>query len=133
MNIGDAAAASGLPAKTIRYYEDIGLVQPERLGNGYRRFGPRDIAQLSFLARARDLGFAIEDCRSLLALQADERRSSADVKALAEAHLADIDRKIAALHAMRDDLAALVRRCAGDGSPDCAILDGLAARPQRRA
>lgn len=133
MTIGEAALACGLPTKTIRYYEDIGLVRSERLSNGYRRFGPREIDQLAFLARARDLGFGIEDCRALLALRADRQRASADVKAVAEAHLTEIDRKVAALSAMREELAALVERCAGDDRPDCAILDGLAARAARTA
>ena len=126
MNIGEAAAATGLPAKTIRYYEDIGLVRPQRSANGYRAFGERELNQLAFVGRARELGFTIEECRSLLGLYADCDRASADVKALAEAHLGEIDRKIQKLQAMRETLSDLVCRCHGDDRPDCPILAELA-------
>ena len=95
MNIGDVAEASGLPAKTIRYYEDIGLVRPARSDNGYRSFRDSDVHKLIFLSRARSLGFTIEDCRTLLSLYEDRERASADVKALAQEHLAEIEKKIA--------------------------------------
>jgi Cu(I)-responsive transcriptional regulator len=126
MNIGDVAARSGLPAKTIRYYEDIGLVRPGRGANGYRAFAGADVHRLAFLGRARSLGFSIEECRALLALYADAGRASADVKQMAEAHLAGIDRRIAELEGLRATLAHLVRRCHGDDRPDCPILDDLA-------
>jgi Cu(I)-responsive transcriptional regulator len=126
MNIGDVARASGLPAKTIRYYEEIGLIRPLRSGNGYRAFRASDLHKLAFLARARGLGFSIEECRTLLALWEDRARASADVKRLAEGHLADIGLKIAELEAMRATLADLVESCAGDARPDCPILKGLA-------
>jgi Cu(I)-responsive transcriptional regulator len=130
MNIKDAAAASGLPAKTIRYYEEIGLVRPARTENGYRDFGEADIHKLAFLARARGLGFAIEDCRALLALWEDRGRASADVKQVAEAHLEEIDRKIAELQGLRATLSDLVHRCQGDDRPDCPILADLAGAPE---
>ena len=130
MNIKDAAAASGLPAKTIRYYEEIGLIRPARGDNGYRDFSEADAHKLTFLARARGLGFAIEDCRALLALWEDRDRASADVKRLAEAHLDEIDRKIAELTGLRASLADLVHRCHGDGRPDCPILTDLAGRAE---
>jgi MerR family transcriptional regulator, copper efflux regulator len=130
MNIGDVAERSGLPAKTIRYYEDIGLVRPRRGANGYRDFGEHEAHKLVFLARARSLGFTIEDCRALLALYDDRQRASADVRRLAEGHLAGIDRKIAELAAMRATLARLVDRCHGDERPDCPILDDLAGTPR---
>jgi Cu(I)-responsive transcriptional regulator len=126
MNIGEAAAASGLPAKTIRYYEEIGLVQPVRTGNGYRAFGQADLRKLTFIARARDLGFSIEACRSLLDLYDNRERASGDVKKIAAGHLRDIDRKILELQAIRAALADLVDRCHGDDRPDCPILRGLA-------
>ena len=126
MNIGDVAQRSGLPAKTIRYYEDIGLVSPVRGGNGYRSFREHDLHRLAFLARARSLGFSLDDCRSLLALYDDRARASADVKALASDHLAHIDRKIAELEGLRATLKHLVDRCHGDDRPDCPILDDLA-------
>ncbi len=126
MNIGDVANCSGLPAKTIRYYEDIGLVQPLRSANGYRTFRESDVHRLAFLGRARALGFTIEDCRSLLKLYADTDRASAEVKQIAEEHLERIDHKIAELTEMRATLAHLVDACAGDHRPDCPILADLA-------
>lgn len=125
MNIGDAAAASGLPAKTIRYYEEVGLVRPARGANGYRDFSDQDAQKLAFLARARSLGFSLDDCRILLSLYEDRSRASADVKALALARIDDIDAKIAALGAMRQTLSDLAARCQGDDRPDCPILDDL--------
>ncbi|WP_298497023.1 Cu(I)-responsive transcriptional regulator [uncultured Maritimibacter sp.] len=125
MNISEAGAASGLPAKTIRYYEDIGLVRPARDGNGYRSFSEVDVHNLTFLARSRALGFSIEDCRTLLALYQDKSRSSGEVKKVAQGHLEEIERKIADLSAMRDTLAHLVHCCHGDDRPDCPILEGL--------
>ena len=128
MNIGDVAERSGLPAKTIRYYEDIGLIRPARGENGYRDFGQPDLHKLAFLGRARSLGFTIEECRDLIALYADRERASADVKRLATGHLVQIERKIGELMAMRDTLAELVERCHGDARPDCPILEDLAGR-----
>lgn len=125
MNIGDAATKAGLPAKTIRYYEDIGLVKPRRDANGYRAFVQTDIHKLTFLARARALGFSIEDCRDLLALWEDNSRASSDVRQIAQEHLARIETKIADLEDMRDTLKTLVRDCAGDDRPDCPILNRL--------
>lgn len=127
MNIGEVATKSGLPAKTIRYYEDIGLITPDRHENGYRVFGERHLHKLMFLGRARSLGFSIDDCRTLLALYEDDSRASAQVKALAQDHLTQIDAKIAGLRAMRDTLADLVHACHGDSRPDCPILRDLAA------
>ncbi|MGZ9811372.1 Cu(I)-responsive transcriptional regulator [Pseudoroseicyclus sp. H15] len=126
MNIKDVAEISGLPAKTIRYYEEIGLVHPARSANGYRDFGEADVATLAFLARARSLGFSIDDCRALVSLYEDRGRASADVKALAEERLDQIDRKIAELQGLKATLGQLVRRCHGDDRPDCPILQDLA-------
>ena len=126
MNIAEVAKAAGLPAKTIRYYEDIGLIQPARSENGYRAFASSDLHKLAFVARARSLGFSIEECRALLALYEDRARASADVKALAVTHLAQIRAKIGALRAMEATLADLVQACSGDHRPDCPILRGLA-------
>ena len=125
MNIGEAADRAGLSTKTIRYYEDIGLVQPGRTSNGYRDFGDAEVHKLAFLGRARAMGFSIEDCRALLQLYEDKGRASAEVKALAEDHLAEIDRKIQDLQEMRHTLADLVTACAGDARPDCPILNSL--------
>ncbi len=125
MNISEAAIASGLPAKTIRYYEEIELIRPARDPNGYRAFSDTDIHNLTFLARARALGFSIEDCRALLALYRDKSRASADVKRIAQAHLDQIEEKIADLTAMRDTLSHLVHACHGNQRPDCPILEGI--------
>ena len=114
MNIGDVARKAGLPPKTIRYYEDIGLIKPLRDTNGYRAFRDSDIHKLAFLGRSRALGFTIEDCRNLLALWEDKDRASGDVRAIAKEHLSQIETKIADLQAMRDTLSDLVRDCAGD-------------------
>lgn len=125
MNIGEAGQSAGLPAKTIRYYEDIGLVKPLRDANGYRAFREADVHKLRFLARARALGFTIEDCRDLLALWEDKDRASSDVRQIAQQHLEMIEAKITDLQSMRDTLVELVRECAGDQRPDCPILNRL--------
>ncbi|MXX90563.1 MAG: Cu(I)-responsive transcriptional regulator [Boseongicola sp. SB0677_bin_26] len=125
MNIGEAAKAAGLPVKTIRYYEEIGLVRPARSENGYRVFAESDLHKLNFLGRSRALGFSIEDCRALLALYEDGTRSSSEVREIAERHLTDIEGKITDLQSLRDTLAHLVASCAGDERPDCPILDNL--------
>ncbi len=125
MNIGDVSEAAGLAAKTIRYYEDIGLIRPHRGPNGYRRFTDTDLHKLRFLGRARALGFSIEDCRTLLALYDDKTRASAEVKHIAQRHLTAIEDKIAGLAAMRETLTHLVHTCAGDTRPDCPILKDL--------
>ena len=127
MNIGDVSRLSGLPQKTIRYYEEIGLVYPLRSSNGYRSFRESDCHKLAFLGRARSLGFTIEDCRALLKLYGDEERASSDVKQVAENHLDRIDGKLAELAEMRNTLAQLIDGCAGDHRPDCPILADLAA------
>ncbi len=128
MNIGEAAARSGLPAKTIRYYEDIGLIRPARAENGYRDYVEADAHKLAFLARARGLGFTIEECRNLLSLYEDKSRASADVKQIARRHLEDIDRKIGELQSMHGTLANLIDACQGDQRPDCPILQELAGQ-----
>ncbi|QFT73873.1 Cu(I)-responsive transcriptional regulator [Ruegeria sp. THAF33] len=128
MNIGDVSARTGLPAKTIRYYEDIDLIKPLRDDNGYRRFRDQDVHKLNFLGRARALGFTIGDCRTLLALYEDETRASADVKQVARDHLTQIEAKIADLNAMRETLSHLIDACAGDDRPDCPILQDLGGK-----
>ncbi len=128
MNIQTAARLSGLPVKTVRYYDEIGLVRPARRPNGYRDYSEQDAHKLRFLARARSLGFSIEECRQLLSLYEDESRASRDVKRLAEERIAQIDRKIEELRALRASLAHLVEACHGDERPDCPILDGLAGK-----
>ena len=130
MNISQVAERSGLPVKTIRYYEEIGLIAPARSANGYRAFNEKDLHRLAFIGRARSLGFGIESCRDLLALYNDRDRASADVKSIALTHLDEIDRKIAELTDMRKTLAHLVSACAGNDRPDCPILADLGAPVQ---
>ena len=129
MNISEAAEQAGLPTKTIRYYEDIGLVAPaRRRDNGYRDYADRDVHMLRFLSRARGLGFSVADCRALVALYADTGRKSADVKEIALTWVADIDAKITELRSMRATLLNLSENCHGDDRPDCPIIDDLADR-----
>ncbi|WP_295311297.1 Cu(I)-responsive transcriptional regulator [Roseobacter sp.] len=127
MNISDVAKATGLPVKTIRYYEDIDLITPGRGENGYRRFSVQDQHRLAFIGRARSLGFSVEACRSLLLLYNDRDRASADVKRIAREHLAEIERKRDELTQMRDTLFQLISACAGNDRPDCPILADLAS------
>ncbi len=129
MNISEVAKRAGIPPKTIRYYEEIGLVAPPRDTNGYRAFRDSDMHKLAFLSRARALGFTIENCRTLLALWEDQDRASADVRRLARDHLTEIEAKIADLEEMRDTLSSLVKACAGDDRPDCPILKSLGDAP----
>lgn len=127
MNIGTLAASIGVPAKTIRYYEEIGLLPaPDRGDNGYRRYGTEDAATLRFIQRARRLGFSLKDVASLLSLWQDKRRKNADVKALALRQIAEVEARIAELECIRCTLVDLTHRCHGDGRPDCPILDDLA-------
>jgi Cu(I)-responsive transcriptional regulator len=127
MNIGDVAKRAKLRPKTIRYYEDIGLVKPLRDANDYRVFRESDLHKLTFLGRARALGFTIDDCRVLLTLYEDETRASADVKEIANRQLQEIEAKIVDLQAMHATLTHLVKECAGDHRPDCPILEGLSS------
>lgn len=128
MNISQAATQSGLPAKTIRYYEEIGLVTPaRRRDNGYRDYSERELHVLRFVSRARGLGFPVEECRALVALYGDTSRKSADVKEIALRRVSDIDRKIEELHSMRATLSELANKCHGDDRPDCPILDEFSA------
>ncbi|WP_051340615.1 Cu(I)-responsive transcriptional regulator [Azospirillum halopraeferens] len=127
MNIGTVAQRSGVPAKTIRYYESVGLIPSAgRTAAGYRVYGERDVATLRFIQSARSLGFSVKEVGALLTLWNDRGRASADVRALALQHIADIDAKITELRSMRGTLQHLVDHCAGDGRPDCPILDGIA-------
>ncbi|MGI9481236.1 MAG: Cu(I)-responsive transcriptional regulator [Hyphomicrobiales bacterium] len=126
MNIGSAASASGLPPRTIRYYEEIGLIFPDRRENSYRDYSDQHVHKLRFLQRARSLGFSIDDCRQLISLYEDETRESADVKRLAKNHLEEIEIKIAELQSMRTVLQSLVSSCHGDSRAECPILDDLA-------
>lgn len=128
MNIGQAADATGLPTKTIRYYEDIGLVTPAREHNGYRRFGDEDIHRLSFIQRARSLGFSVDECRLLLSLYEDEHRESAAVKALALQKIDEIDQKLDELKSLRATLKLLADTCQGNNRPECPIIEDIAGR-----
>jgi MerR family copper efflux transcriptional regulator len=127
MNIGTASERSTVPAKTIRYYESIGLIKPaDRRGNNYRDYSDADVQTLRFISRARGLGFSVKEVSALLALWHDKRRTSHDVKSLALRHVDEIDRKIAELQGMRQTLLGLTEQCHGDARPDCPIIEDLA-------
>ncbi|MGB3814561.1 MAG: Cu(I)-responsive transcriptional regulator [Shinella sp.] len=127
MNIGEAAEATGVTAKMIRHYEQIGLIpQAGRTGAGYRVYGPRDLSTLSFIRRARDLGFSIAQIRDLLTLWQDRARASADVKRIAGAHIDEMREKMRLLQEMVHTLEHLSAHCQGDDRPDCPILEQLA-------
>ena len=140
MNIGQAAKASGVSAKMIRYYETIGLIAPvHRTDAGYRIYEDPDVHALRFISRARDLGFSVEHMRELIALWRDRDRASADVKAIALAHVEMLEQKAKALHQMSETLKHLAANCHGDGRPDCPIIEDFAKseptqpRSKRRA
>lgn len=126
MNIGQAAQRANLPPKTIRYYEDIALIKPDRAENGYRDYSEADVHRLRFIQRSRSLGFTIEECRTLLSLYEDKHRASADVKALARQKISEIERKMEELKSLRETLSVLVKHCHGDDRPDCPIIESLA-------
>jgi Cu(I)-responsive transcriptional regulator len=127
MNIGEAARASGVSAKMIRYYEQIGLVRAaDRTESNYRSFDDRNVNELRFIKRARNLGFSVEEIANLLSLWRDRERPSREVKAIADAHVADLEARVAEMQAMADTLRDLSRCCAGDDRPDCPILADLA-------
>jgi MerR family copper efflux transcriptional regulator len=127
MTIGQAAQRSGVPPKTIRYYESIGLVRPTARGeNNYRSYGEEEVEFLRFINRARKLGFSLKEVEQLIALYRDRSRTSRDVKALALRHVDDIERKIAELTSIRDVIKRLADRCRGDERPECPIIENLA-------
>lgn len=127
MQIGEAARLTGVSAKMIRHYETIGLIPAaDRRDSNYRDYGHHDLHRLGFIRRARDLGFSIEEIRDLLRLWGDRERASADVKALTQSHIAELDRKIALMGEMRQTLSSLAEACDGDHRPDCPIIETLA-------
>lgn len=126
MNIGEASKASSVSAKMIRYYEQIGLIPPaDRTDSGYRAYTQTDIHRLHFIRRARDLGFSVAEISDLLGLWNDQSRQSADVKRLAEQHIAELEQRMENLRQMAETLKTLISSCAGDHRPDCPILDEL--------
>ena len=126
MNIGDAARASGASAKMIRHYETLGLLKRARRSlGGYRLYDDTDIHTLRFIRRSRDLGFSMADVNRLLGLWRDRRRASAEVRRIAQAHISDLDRRIAEMEDLRRTLQHLVHHCRGDRRPECPILDDL--------
>lgn len=130
MNIGEAAKASGVTAKMIRYYESIGLIGPaDRTASGYRTYDQRDVHLLRFVKRARSLGFPIERVGHLVALWKDQSRASAEVKRIALAQIGELEQRIAELETMKRTLAHLAHHCHGDQRPECPILDDLADQP----
>ena len=134
VNIGQAALRSGVSPKMIRHYESLGLLpRVARTDSGYRQYGDADMHTLRFIKRARDLGFSVEECRALLALYHESERSNAEVKALAEGRVKEIDRRLADLASIRDALAHLAESCKGDARHDCPILDDLSATREQRS
>lgn len=128
MNIGHTARVSGVSAKMIRHYEGIGLIpRASRTDAGYRTYGAKDVHTLRFIRQARNLGFSIRQIEELLGLWRNQRRPSSKVKALALAHIEELDARIRELEAMKQTLQALALHCHGDERPECPILDGLAA------
>lgn len=126
MRIQQASRESGMPAKTIRFYEEIGLVRPaSRAANGYRQFSDTDVRTLKFIQRARRLGFSVEDIQKLLSLWQNKRRASADVKRLALTHVNEIEARISELESMKHAVLHLAERCHGDDRPECPILEEL--------
>lgn len=127
MNISEAARRSGLSSKTIRYYEEIGLIEPaSRAANGYRQYNRAQVEEMQFLARARNVGFDLEECRQLLTLHRDSGRQSRHARALVLEKSADLQQRIDELLAMKSTLEEMAQRCHGDEGPECAILDDLA-------
>lgn len=127
MNIGEASSASGVSAKMIRYYEEIGLIRPMgRSGNNYRVYGEEEVHILRFIKRARNLGFSLEETETLLKLWQDKSRESAAVKEVATAHIGDLERRITEMQGMVKTLKHLANCCGGDNRPNCPILDDLA-------
>lgn len=127
MNIGQAAQASGVSAKMVRYYESIGLVaKAGRTGAGYRQYSDNEVQTLRFIKRARDLGFSLERVKTLLGLWEDRDRKSADVQKLARQYIAELDQDIEKLQSIRSQLQHLAHCCHGDERPGCPILDDLA-------
>jgi len=127
MNIGEAAKASGVSAKMIRHYESVGLFpRALRTDAGYRQYSAREVNTLRFIRQSRDLGFSIEQIRELLGLWQNRRRPSRQVKALAQAHLQELEQKLLELHEMKTALEHLVHCCHGDDRPECPILESLA-------
>lgn len=132
MNISQAAKQSELSVKTVRYYDDIGLVSALRGASGYREYTSNEIHRLRFVARARRLGFSLDDCRHLLSLYEDRGRASADVKSVVREKLQEIDQKVAELKELRRVLAHLSKNCRGDNRPECPILEDLAGVDSKR-
>ena len=132
MNIGDAAERSGVSAKMIRYYEEIGLIKTSRRANGYRDYDASDVSVLQFIRRTRDLGFSLEEVSNLLALWRDRKRPSREVKKLASQHIEDLERRMREMRAVVRTLKTLADHCHGDERSDCPILDDFASAPAKK-
>ena len=129
MNIGKVSKLSGLTVKTIRYYSDIGIINPQfNTSNGYRDFSETDLAKLQFIAKARKFDFSLDDCRELLSLYENKERSSKEVKALTLEKITEIDNKLFELKVLREQLNSLASVCQGDDRPNCPIIDALAEK-----
>lgn len=133
MNIGEAAERSGVSAKMIRYYEEIGLIKSSRRANNYRDYDASDVSVLQFIRRTRDLGFSLEEVANLLALWRDRKRPSREVKKLASQHIEDLERRMREMRAVVRTLKSLADHCHGDERSDCPILDDFASAPAKKA
>ena len=126
MNIGTASKLSGLTVKTVRYYSDIGIINPKiNTSTGYRSFSERDLAKLQFISKARKFDFSLDDCRELISLYENTERSSKEVKALTLLKISGIDTRLSELNMLREQLSTLASACKGDDRPNCPILEAL--------
>jgi MerR family transcriptional regulator, copper efflux regulator len=132
MNIGDASERSGVSAKMIRYYEEIGLIKSARRANNYRDYDASDVSVLQFIRRTRDLGFSLEEVANLLALWRDRKRPSREVKKLASQHIEDLERRMREMRAVVRTLKTLADHCHGDERSDCPILEDFASAPVKK-
>lgn len=132
MNIGDAAERSGLSAKMIRYYEEVGLIKASRRANGYRDYDVNDVSVLQFIRRTRDLGFSLDEIANLLALWRDRKRPSREVKRLASQHIEDLEQRMREMRVVVRTLKTLADHCHGDERSECPILDDFASAPTKK-
>jgi Cu(I)-responsive transcriptional regulator len=129
MNIGDVARLSNVNSKTIRRYEELGIIpKAGRNSSGYRQYSDNDVHILKFVKRARELGFSMKDIKQLVSLWQNKSRSSSQVKSLAQKHAAELEKKLDEIQTMLSTIKDLVKHCHGDNRPDCPILEDLSSK-----